>query len=493
MSIRLKMILTYVGIILLSLMVIVGGMLRTTAQFMSDVSENVVGDHTFEEIMTAVINNLVDIEYMVRYESDLLEDEDHMKAVEGVISAYNLAMFVEVDNEFVYNSVNSPTVSLTSFVDKLEFDEGHSMRGSDKGHIDTADYTDDDGVFYVVFRRAIDVKNQGEDYVYMVYNGNNKVDFAWSMYGGIYRFIIFIVILIVVLMSVVVSKTIIKPLNKLEDATIAIKNGNLDFSIQSKKKDEFGRVMNAFDNMREELKNSINQQLLVEENRKELITSISHDLKTPITSIKGYVEGIRDGVASDEEKMAEYLEVIHTKSIDLDRLIDDLFLFSKLDLKRLPFDFQNIPAKLFFGDSEDEIKMDLVKQGFEINFVNELSDTTLICVDQQQFKRVMMNIINNAVKYSNEKKQIDLHISETVSSVNICIRDYGKGISREALDKIFDKFYRADPSRNADIGGSGLGLAIAKQIIDSHEGTIDAESTLGEGTTITMTLGKVQP
>ena len=492
MSIRLKMILTYIAIILLSLMIIVGGMLRTTAQFMSDVSENVIGDHTFEEIVTVIINNLVDIEYMVRYESDLLEDEAYMKAVEGGISDYQLAMFVEVDDVFVYNSVNSPHVQLESFVDELVFDEGHPMREGDKGHIDTADYTNEDDTFYVIFRRAIDVKDQGDDYVYTVYDGNNKVDFAWSMYGGMYRFIIAIVILIVVLMSVVVAKTIIKPLNKLEDATIAIKNGNLDFSIQSKKKVEFGRVMNAFDNMRVELKNSINQKLLVEENRKELIASISHDLKTPITSIKGYVEGIRDGVASDEEKLAQYLEVIHTKSIDLDRLIDDLFLFSKLDLKRLPFDFKEVPARLFFCDSGEEIKMDIEKQGFVINFENDLSESTLIRVDQQQFRRVIMNIINNAVKYSLEKKRIDMHIFETESSVLISIKDYGKGISSDALDKIFDKFYRADPSRNADVGGSGLGLAIAKQIIDSHEGTINAESTVGEGTTITLTLGKVQ-
>ena len=473
-------------------MVIIGGMLRTTAQFMSDLSENVVGDHTIEEIMTAIINNLVDIEYMVRYEPDLLEDEMHMKAVEGEISAYKLAMFVEVDDEFVYSSVNQPEIQLASFVDELTFEQGHPVRGGDKGHIDTADYTYEDDKFYVIFRRSIEVKDQGNDYIYMVYDGNNKADFAWSMYGSVYKFIIIIVLLIVVLMSVVVAKTIIKPLNKLEDATIAIKNGNLDFSIESRKKDEFGRVMNAFENMRIELKNSINQQLLVEENRKELIASISHDLKTPITSIKGYVEGIRDGVASDEEKMAEYLEVIHSKSNDLDRLIDDLFLFSKLDLKRLPFDFKEVPAQLFFSDSSDEIKMDLEKQGFLFNVSNTLSDSTIIRVDQQQFRRVIMNIINNAVKYSLDNKQIDMDISESSTSVLISIRDYGKGITSDALDKIFDKFYRGDPSRNADVGGSGLGLAIAKQIIDSHEGTINAESTVGEGTRIILTLGKVQ-
>lgn len=488
MSIRLKLIIAYFLLIILSLCILVLVMVRSTAMMVSDFSENTFGDNSFKSIATTAINTMVDIEYIQRHEPELFEDESHMEKVESNIQDMGLALFVEMDQQFIYSSHFYPSYAIESFVNTLEFEPGHGPMG-EEGNFETADY-DDDEHYFMITRYAISNGDLG-DYVYIVYQAQSRNAMHWNVYGSLYRFVILIILIILMVMTLFISKTIIKPLKRIEEATIEIKQGNLDFSVSTKQKDEFGRVMNAFDTMRIELKHSIDQQLQVEANRKELIANISHDLKTPITSIKGYVEGIRDGVASDEAKMQQYLEVIHSKAIDMDRLIDDLFLFSKLDLNKVPFDFKKVSAKRFFEDSSDEIRMDAEKNGFILNFTSDIANDAMILVDQQQFKRVIANIINNAVKYSLDKKVIDIHITETKDTLKMRIRDYGKGISQEALGKIFDKFYRADPSRNADVGGSGLGLAIAKQIMDRLDGQISAESTEGEGTTIILSIGKV--
>lgn len=486
MSVRLKLILTYFVLILLSLFLLISGMIRTTARMAEDFAENVLAEKSIQDVATAALNTLVDIEYIIRHEPELFLDETHMKAVEQNVGGMNMALYVESGGEFVYNSSVKLDLDLSAFVDLLDFQNGHT--NDESSAFKSADYSDDDH-YYMVLRRDVG-GDEKENFIYFVYEAESKNAMHWSVYGGMYRFILVVLILIVVLMTFITTKLVIKPLNKLEEATDEIRQGNLDFSVQTARKDEFGRVMNAFDTMRGELKHSIDQQMLYEENRKELIASISHDLKTPITSIKGYVEGIRDGVANDEEKMDQYLSVIYNKSNDLDKLIDDLFLFSKLDLNRVPFDFITVPAKRFFEDSGDEIRMDMSKQGFEVNFDNDLSDDMTISVDQQQFKRVITNIVSNAVKYSLDKKRIDIRVSATESLITLAIRDYGKGIDPEALERIFEKFYRVDPARNMDVGGSGLGLAIAKQIIDRHKGHIKADSVLGEGTTIYIEIGR---
>ncbi len=486
MSVRLKLIITYFILILLSLVLLISGMIRTTRQMAEDFAESVLAEKSIEDVATAALNTLVDIEYILRHEPALFNDENHMMSVEENVDGMNMALFVESDDVFVYNSHVRSDIKLSTFVDGLDFQNGHGGDTSDS--FQSADYSNEDH-YYMVLRRDVSTEDQ-EGFLYFVYEAESKNAMHWSVYGGMYRLIVVILILIVVSMTVMITRLVIKPLNKLEEATDEIRQGNLDFSVKTSRKDEFGRVMNAFDTMRGELKHSIDQQMLYEENRKELIASISHDLKTPITSIKGYVEGIRDGVASDEEKMDKYLEVIYHKSNDLDKLIDDLFLFSKLDLNRLPFDFKTVSAKRFFEDSGDEIRMDATKQGFEVNFSNALSEEMTLCVDQQQFKRVITNIVSNAVKYSLDKKKIDIAVTASESMITMAIRDYGKGIEAEALERIFEKFYRVDQARNMDIGGSGLGLAIAKQIINRHEGSIRAESVLGKGTTIYIEIGR---
>ena len=304
-----------------------------------------------------------------------------------------------------------------------------------------------------------------------------------------------VVILIIILTNGVltyhVSKSIIDPLNVLKSAALKIKNGELDSEIVYKQKDEIGEVVDSFEQMRKKLKSSLNNQIKYEENRKELISNISHDLRTPITAIKGYIEGIRDGVADSPEKIEKYMNTISLKADALEHLIEELFLFSKLDLKKVQFDFKEINLVSFFKDCLEELNFDY--KDLHINYDFKDSGTAIVSADPSHLKRVISNIIDNADKYNDkDKKIINARIRKKDSNFyQLEIEDNGRGISKENLPYIFDRLYRADLSRTMDKKGSGIGLSIAKQIIEGHNGKILAKSEPGKGTTIIIELKRI--
>lgn len=300
---------------------------------------------------------------------------------------------------------------------------------------------------------------------------------------------ILIIILISGLLTFLVSRSILIPLKSLRKGTENIKNGDLDFEVKANSKDEIGQLCEDFDNMRKKLKESIELQNQYENNRKELISNISHDLKTPITSIKGYVEGIRDGVADTPEKMEKYINTIYTKSQSMDYLIDELLTYSKLDMNKMHFDFQKINITKYMEDLMEEIRFDVEKKKIKFSYENNIKDSVDVKIDVQNINRVIMNIVSNSIKYMDkEEGKIDVSMGINGDEVVIGIKDNGKGISKDALNYIFDRFYREDYSRNSLTGGSGLGLAICKKIIEEHGGRIWAESEEEIGTIMWFTI-----
>jgi signal transduction histidine kinase len=293
------------------------------------------------------------------------------------------------------------------------------------------------------------------------------------------------------LLTYFVSKSIIRPIRKLQLAAKQIKEGNLHVPIKPMSKDELGQLAQGFEEMRLRLKESIEMQQAYEENRKELIANISHDLKTPITTIKGYVEGIQDGVANSPEKMDRYIETIHKKSIDLDHMIDELFLYSKLDLQRLPFHFEPIYFDHYLQDFVEELRFDVAGENVEVSLEMEEGRDYLIIGDREHLKRVITNIVGNSLKYNDKpNKKLSFHLASLATHILFKVEDNGLGIAAESLPFIFDRFYRADLARGTEKGGSGLGLSIAKRIIEEHHGAIWAESKKDQGTTILFSLKK---
>ncbi|MDI4646335.1 sensor histidine kinase [Cohnella hashimotonis] len=285
------------------------------------------------------------------------------------------------------------------------------------------------------------------------------------------------------------STRIIRPLLALRQAAGRFSEGELDMPIDVKGKDEIGQLGITFETMRVRLKESILLQMQYEKNRKELITNISHDLKTPITAIKGYVDGIMEGIADTREKHDRYMKTIASKADELDKLIDELFLYSKLDMQKVPFRMQPMSVRSLLNDWSDDLRFELEKNGVELQTDFNVQASVLVQIDPDSFKRVLGNIIQNSLKYMDkERPSIRLSAYTENGQATIVIEDNGSGIPADALPHIFDRFYRAEWSRNSRTGGSGLGLAIAMQIMLAHEGDIRAMSVEGEGTRVILTV-----
>ncbi len=294
-----------------------------------------------------------------------------------------------------------------------------------------------------------------------------------------------------ILLILWLRRSMFRPMNQLKDAMKKIAEGDLDTELVTKEKGEIKDLFDNFEIMRKQLKSTAEEKALVEKTNRELISNISHDLKTPITSIKGYVEGIMDGVADTPEKMNKYIRTIYNKANDMDLLINELTVYSQLDAKSIPYRFHQISVTDYFGDCIEEVGLDLEQKGIHFEYTNEVDKGVQIWADPEQLKRVINNIINNSVKYRRkEDASISIHVADLKNRVRIDMEDNGKGIPKEDLEKIFERFYRTDASRNSAQGGSGIGLSISKKIVEEHGGEIWATGEEGKGLAIHFTLRK---
>lgn len=358
--------------------------------------------------------------------------------------------------------------------------------------------TDMEGGFYVDSKNPFLLKQQDFHYtdgtegsIFVITDVDTLVPQVKASAIQMVCSLVFVVILTAGVLIIWIYRSILRPLNTLHAATDAMKEGNLDYSIEGDPEDEIGQLCVDFEEMRIRLKELIEVRLKYEEDTKELISNISHDLKTPITAIKGYAEGIMDGVADTTEKQAKYIKTIYTKANDMSALVDELSFYSKIDCNTMPYTFTNINLHDYFSDCIEEVTLDLEVKNIEIIYNNETDADLKVSADAEQLKRVINNIIGNSVKYIGSKKGlINIQIKDNGEYVKISIEDNGQGIASKDLPYVFDRFYRADASRNSSMGGTGLGLAISKKIIQDHTGNIWAESEEGKGTTICFTLKK---
>lgn len=305
--------------------------------------------------------------------------------------------------------------------------------------------------------------------------------------------IIAILVFTSAMLTIWIYKGINSPLKKLKEATQNIKEGNLDFTLDADVDDEIGELCADFEEMRQRLKISAEEKLQYDRESKELISNISHDLKTPITAIKGYVEGIMDGVADTPEKMNKYIKTIYNKANDMDRLINELTFYSKIDTNRIPYNFHKINVASYFNDCAEEVGLELESENIEIQYMNYTDESTQIIADPEQLKRVVNNIIGNSIKYiGNKKGFINIRIEDVGDFIQVEIEDNGKGIPTKDLPYIFDRFYRTDASRNSSKGGSGIGLSIVKKIVEDHGGKIWATSKEDTGTVMYFVIRKYQ-
>lgn len=298
--------------------------------------------------------------------------------------------------------------------------------------------------------------------------------------------IISVVVITITILTYFITRSILKPLKLLKEGTRQIKSGNLHHSIVYPKKDEFGDVCADFEDMRISLLTLKEEERRYEENRKELIAGITHDLNTPLTSIKGFVSGLLEGIINTPEKQMSYLKSINQTADQMRKLIDELLLYSTLDMNGVPFSFEKIDLVEYFKDCLQEIGPAFQQKEMCLNF-NASCKNAYANIDYTQFNRIVLNILENSVKYKkNECGNISITVSKGINEIYISFKDDGTGIPENESRDIFQVFYRSDKSRNKP--GNGLGLAIVQRIVLAHNGSIYVNPDYIDGLEVIIVL-----
>lgn len=243
--------------------------------------------------------------------------------------------------------------------------------------------------------------------------------------------VLLILVLTAAMLTIWIYNGIIGPLKNLEIATQNIREGNLDFVVEAEKDDEIGSLCDNFEQMRKRLKESTEEKLVNETENKALISNIAHDLKTPITAVKGYAEGLMDGVADTPEKMDKYIRTIYSKANEMDMLLNELTLYSKIDTNRIPYNFNKINVAEYFDDCIEEIGLDLEAKNIGLSYFNYAEDDVLVIADPEQLKRVIHNIIGNSIKYLDKQKGFYQYRIKSGRFPQVEVEDNGKGFHQK--------------------------------------------------------------
>lgn len=265
-----------------------------------------------------------------------------------------------------------------------------------------------------------------------------------------------------------------KYIEVVSNGLLEISKGNLDYRIKKYGDDELTSLAKNINFMAEELKNKIENERKAERAKSELITNVSHDLRTPLTSIKGYLGLIKEKKYSEEEQLDQYVNIAYNKSEKLEVLINDLFEYTKLTSNGVNVDKQSIALNGLLEQLIDELVP--ISEENNLTIVEEfVGEKVIVNIDPNKTVRIFENLLMNAIRYSLKPGEIKVRLNKEQDFALVSIQNKCDNLREEDLEKIFDRFYRVEKSRSSDTGGSGLGLAIAKNIVELQGGSIDAK------------------
>jgi len=265
--------------------------------------------------------------------------------------------------------------------------------------------------------------------------------------------------------------------------------GNYDVRVECHFPNDLGLLVISFNEMACRLQQAEQLKAEYEENRKGLITNISHDLKTPITAIRGYIEALLEGPALPPEKRDKYLKTIHRNVSYLNHLIDDLFLFSKLDMQKLEFNFATVRIRDYLADLMEEYQLELEGRDIPLKVCDTLEGDPRVNIDSRRIYQAINNVMRNAIGHGPDQGlSLEVNLYRKDAMIALDIRDNGPGIPADKLPHIFGRFYRIDTERTKNFESTGLGLAITKELVQAHGGKVTVSSREGEGTCFTIML-----
>lgn len=492
MKLRTRLLVAFFTIVLIPI-ILSGTMVMILGKFSLSTIEKTYGiQETSMETLSSSVQilsrvtekNCAELCGIIHENPDLMEDASYLEDFNAKLEEKGIYLLVRKDNTMIY--IGEEGENTKSVIEHLPAydgvrtasENGIYLGGDAHAMVKQIDflYTDGDkGSAFIVADVANVIPEVEELMVDMLFG------------------IAFVLIITALVLVLWIYRSVMQPLAKMQTAAKNIRDGNLDFEIYTDAKDEFGDLSRDLEDMRKRLKDSAEEKILFDKQSKELISNISHDLKTPVTTIKGYAEGIIDGVADTPEKVGRYVRTIYNKASEMDTLINELTLYSKIDTNRIPYNFNILSVNDYFNDCAEDLSMELDARNVQFGFFNYVAEDVKIIADAEQISRVIHNIINNSVKYMDkEYGRINLRVKDVGDFVQIEIEDNGKGIAAKELPNIFDRFYRTDASRNSTRGGSGIGLSIVKKIVEEHGGKIWATSRENTGTTMYFVLRKYQ-
>lgn len=436
--------------------------------------------YTIENYSRMTEEVLEKVKEQIAADPERLEDESYLNEITADLKNKSSYIIVRKDDSIYYTGNHTAAKKIFSILPEY----GNEMPNAETGYY----YNDMKKLVKEIDFRFSD----GSEGSFFIVTSVSSLISKSTLKNMILAYIL-ILIFTSIILTRWISSGILKPINQLNTAMQNIAEGNLEYMLTTEEKGEIGELYRNYEDMRLRLKESTDEKFEHEQKNRELISNISHDLKTPITAIKGYVEGIMDGVADTQEKMDKYIKTIYNKANDMDKLINELTTYSGIDNNRIPYTFRRINVAEYFGDCVEEVGLDLESKNIQLNYEDLVEASTQIIADPEQMKRVINNIIGNSVKYMDkEKGVIDIRILDEVDAIRVEIEDNGKGIAAKDLPNIFERFYRTDASRNSSKGGSGIGLSIVKKIVEDHGGYIWATSKENEGTCMHFVIRKYQ-
>lgn len=295
------------------------------------------------------------------------------------------------------------------------------------------------------------------------------------------------IIILVIAAYIFLKKDILNPLAALHESSRRILKGDFSYEIKYDYDTEIGLFCHDFEAMRDELMFSKQKELSIKVNEKELLACLSHDIKTPLTAIHGYVSGIKDGIVKDRAGIENYCTIILNRIKMLTKLLEDILEHSKAELNKMDIVLSEFYSDDFFKDIIEDLSVEVKSKGLHFAAPDKIP-ALLLNGDKKRLSQVMYNLVSNSIKYSKEQGTISIYFENTIDYLKIYIKDTGIGISSADIPYIFNKFYRAEKCRSQSIPGSGLGLSISKYIVDAHGGFINCIESSSNGTTICFGL-----
>ena len=322
-----------------------------------------------------------------------------------------------------------------------------------------------------------------------IQSGSNLQEVEPSGKGLIVVVVIGAVIIGVVLFTVyflLLTKKFGIYLEEIADGITEISAGNFDAKLNIKQEDEFSLIALRINKMSDDIKQLIEDNRKNEYTKNELITSVAHDLRTPLTSIIGYLDLVSKNDNLTEDGRKRYIEIAYNKSKRLEKLIEDLFAYTKFNYGQVVMEQSEIDMIKFINQLVDEFYPSFQESELDYDFTANTT-SAFVVADGNLLARAFANLISNAIKYGKDGKSVKLKLTKETDKIIVSVINYGKVIPEKDLENVFHRFYRVEGSRSSETGGTGLGLAIAKSIIELHGGTVAVRSNF-EGTVFDVVL-----